>query len=476
MAPVTRATLATASLLFALTTVGPGVARADEPPPAHREVPDYDGRPEPEPDAVDALLWIPRVLTAPLYLVSEYLVRRPLGWLISELERSEVVDFLIGFFTLGGNQNFIVLPTAFFDFGFAPSGGLYAAWRRFLVEENRISLHAASGGENWLLGTVSDHASLPDRMELRFRFSALKRPDQQVGGIGYDGTQTPIARFGLEQIEGSVRYGLRPWPGIALDYTVGYHGVGYVDQSWDGQRSVGEANRRDLPAFQSGYSSILVHARVVLDTRTGCGHAGRSSAWDTAQHILSDEERAELPDGACELASGGLRVAAEASEHFGFGGMASSEWLRVAGEVEAATDFLGRGRVFLLRGRVHLVEPLGGARIVPFTELVSLSDALRGFQPGRLYGSTLASLSLEYVWPVWAFLDGTLHFDVGNVFDRTFADFDLERLRMSFGVLLAPRASGDHLFELGLSFGTDTFARGAGIVSVRFVIGARANL
>ncbi|MCA9604351.1 MAG: BamA/TamA family outer membrane protein [Myxococcales bacterium] len=473
---MTRATLTVLSLFVVLAAASPGTAQADEPPAAHRAVPDYDGRPAREPDEIDALLWVPRVLTAPLYLVSEYLVRRPLGWLISELERSEVVDFLLGFFTAGGNEDFVILPTAFFDFGFAPSGGLYAAWRRFIVEENRISLHAASGGEDWLLATLSDHASLPDQMELRFRASALKRPDQQVGGIGYDGTQTPIARFGIEQIEGSVRYGLRPWPGIELDYTVGYRGVGYVDESWDGQPSVGQANRRDLPAFESGYSSILVHGRLVLDTRTGCGNAGRTSGWDTAQQILSSDERAELPDGACELASGGLRVALEASEHFGFGGMAASEWLRVAGEVVAATDFLGRGRVLSLRGRVHLVEPLGGARIVPFTELVSLSEAMRGFQPGRLYGATLASLSLEYVWPVWAFLDGSLHFDVGNVFDQSFQDFDVERLRMSFGVLLAPRASGDHLFELGLSFGTDTFARGASIVSVRFVIGARGNL
>lgn len=473
---MTRAILGAIAFLVASAALPIGEARADEPPARHREVPDYDGRPEPGPDAVDALLWIPRVLTSPLYLISEYVIRRPLGWLIAELERSEVVGLLVGIFTLGGQEDVVVLPTGFFDFGFAPSGGLYVAWRRFGWDDNRISLHAATGGEDWLLATLTDHVSLPDRMELRFRFGALKRPDQQVGGIGYDGTVTPVARYGIEQIEGSVRYGLRPWPGIELDYTVGYRSVGFVEPRWAGEPSVGEANRRALPAFESGYSSILVHARVVLDSRTGCGTDGRTSGWDTAQDLLADDGGGELPDGSCELSSGGLRVAVEASEHFGFGGLATSEWLRVMGEVTAATDVLGRGRVLALRGQVQLVEPLGGARIVPFTELVTLSSALRGFQPGRLYGSSLAAISLEYVWPVWPFLDGTLHFDVGNVFGDGLGDFDVERLRMSFGVLVAPRRAGDHLFELGLSFGTDTFARGAEIASVRFVVGARSGL
>ncbi len=463
--------LAIAALCSILVASAPAIACADDPPA--RPVPDYDGRPDPGPDAVDGLLWIPRVLGAPLYLVTEYLIRQPLGWLISELERSDAIDFLMGFFTLGGQENVLVLPTAFFDFGFAPSVGVYAAWRRFLHEDNRISLHAATGGEDWLLATLADHAALPDRMELRFRASVHKRPDQQVGGIGHDGTQTAIARFGIETVEGSVRFGLRPWPGIELDYRVGYLGVGYVDAGWQGQPSAGEAGRV-LPGFATGYSSIVAHARVVIDSRTGCGTEGRTTGWD-ARSSVRDPGHA-LPTGECELSTGGVRVAVEASEHFGFGGLPASQWLRVAGELAAATDVLGRGRILSLRGRVQVVEPLGGARIVPFTELVSLSSALRAFQPGALYGATVAALGVEYVWPIWAFLDGTLHFDVGNVFDTSFSDFDLARLRLSFGLLIAPRTGGDHLFELGIALGTETFERGADIASVRFVVGARSAL
>ena len=129
-----------------------------------------------------------------------------------------------------------------------------------------------------------------------------------------------------------------------------------------------------------------------------------------------------------------------------------------------------------LRGRVHVIEPLGGSRIVPFTELYTLSDAMRGFLPGRVLGSSVAVVHLEYAWPLWAFLDGALHFAVGNAFGDRFADFDFERLRMSFGVHIAPRVGGEHFFELGVAFGTETFARGGDVTSVRFVIGGRNAL
>ncbi|MCZ7685087.1 MAG: hypothetical protein M5U28_42485 [Sandaracinaceae bacterium] len=78
----------------------PATARAD-PPEAQagaleeealaegerRPVPDYDGRPARGTDAEDVALWIPRVIFSPLYLVTEYVLRRPIGFVMTELER-----------------------------------------------------------------------------------------------------------------------------------------------------------------------------------------------------------------------------------------------------------------------------------------------------------------------------------------------------------------------------------------------------
>src|SRR5215471_10789725 len=48
-----------------------------------RDVPDYDGRGNPDADAGSWALWIPRVVLSPLYVVNEYVLRRPVGALVT---------------------------------------------------------------------------------------------------------------------------------------------------------------------------------------------------------------------------------------------------------------------------------------------------------------------------------------------------------------------------------------------------------
>ena len=62
-------------LLLALVGLAAGVAVASP----KRVKPDYDGRGNPDAKAGSWVLWIPRVMMSPLYLVNEYVLRRPLG-------------------------------------------------------------------------------------------------------------------------------------------------------------------------------------------------------------------------------------------------------------------------------------------------------------------------------------------------------------------------------------------------------------
>jgi hypothetical protein len=93
----------TAAFVVALAT-SPGVARADEPSPStssspvapspppssKRTMPDYDGRGPRPTTAGEVALWGPRVLLSPLYFVSEWLIRRPLGAAITAAERADL--------------------------------------------------------------------------------------------------------------------------------------------------------------------------------------------------------------------------------------------------------------------------------------------------------------------------------------------------------------------------------------------------
>src|SRR5438067_2335484 len=71
------------------------VVAAPEPPTAKgtpsapRDMPDYDARGDEPTTAGQVLLWVPRVALSPLYLTSEYVIRRPLGALITTAEQKQ---------------------------------------------------------------------------------------------------------------------------------------------------------------------------------------------------------------------------------------------------------------------------------------------------------------------------------------------------------------------------------------------------
>lgn len=423
-------------------------AEAASPPP-RRPMPAYDPRPPVGIDAADVLLWIPRVTFAPLYFATEYLVRRPLGWLLTELERADAFGWLHDFFTFYADRRAGILPTIFYDFGFRPSVGIYFYWNRFLFDENRIAVHAATWGRDWLTFTATDRIEPRPDLYVEARFAAVRRPDQVFGGIGWDATTFNRTRYAADSIDTSARFGIRPWRRSELDYSVGFRTASFESNAFDGDPGV--ATREELPpGFATGYSSARLAASFLLDTRA-----------------------------IQELSSGGVVARAYLEHHQAVSGVPVGTWLRWGGELTLATDVLGQGRVLAVRAETGFVTPLTDGTVVPFTELMDAGGRgpLPGFWWGQLRGFSLAVVTLEYVWPIWAFLDATLSVALGNTFEGDLLqDFDVERLRMSFAMGVLPRVEGDHLFSLLFGLGTETFALGFEIISARFAFGTRVTL
>jgi outer membrane protein assembly factor BamA len=123
---------------------------------------------------------------------------------------------------------------------------------------------------------------------------------------------------------------------------------------------------------------------------------------------------------------------------------------------------------------MDFADPIGGDREVPFTELASLGGGrpLRGFLEGRMRDRSATALQLEYQYPIWVWLDGALHYSVGNVFGPWLEGFEVERLKSSFGMGLRSAGSRDHVFEVLVAFGTERFESGGEIESFRLVVGA----
>lgn len=413
-------------------------------------MPDYDARPPPQADAVDALLWVPRILTSPLYFVSEYVIRLPLGAIDTWVEQNDVPRLLFDFFRFGPEKNIAILPTAFYDFGFLPSVGLYAYWKGVGAPGHRISIHAATWGEDWLSFSLQDRVQIDSHLSFITRGHYLKRQDYLLGIDDPSNGFHTRTRYSSERMDAEFGYELRiQRSSLSVSGLVQRSTFGDTSFVALGQPSVvtyGRAHGGWLPvAFAEGYSLASFRTHAVFDTRDPSG-----------------------------VPSAGIRVEGRAELAGTFGGLAGSRWARLDGEVLAAADLLGGRRVLSIAADAAAILPFDGSP-VPFDQTIDVGGLgpLTAFLPGELRGMSALSATLAYDWPIWVFINARIYLAAGGAFGERFDGLSLERMRMSFGVAVRPNDPGDHPFEVGLGFGTRPFEEGANVDTIRFFIGAR---
>jgi hypothetical protein len=153
------------------------------------------------------------------------------------------------------------------------------------------------------------------------------------------------------------------------------------------------------------------------------------------------------------------------------------EWLRYGASLVGALDVTGTRRTLELDAVVEFAEPLPRGNPVPFTQQVPLGGdyPLRAFRSGRLVDLSAIATTLSYRWPIWDYLDGSLHYGIGDVFSYHLRDFTLGQLRSSFGIGMNSAGSLDYPFETLIAFGTAPFGEGGAVDSVRLVFGTRAR-
>ncbi|MCB9737383.1 MAG: BamA/TamA family outer membrane protein [Deltaproteobacteria bacterium] len=449
-----RATRAVASLAVAIglaaACLGAPPASA-APDPVKRAVPDYDGRPDAPPTAGDVLLWVPRVVLSPAYFVSEYLLRRPLGFLITEAERADLPHFLITFFTFGGTDAGIV-PTFLFDFGLGagalPSAGFYFFWDDAIAAGHDIRLRFASGGDDWWQLDFTNRYALSDRSRLSLAFDYDRRKDHIFAGIGGEFDDDHLGRYGEDRVAGTLGWTLDLGERGALDVGVEAAHFSYFraaccdDPSLETRLEQGYYD--EPPGLHHAHGTIGPQVRLAVDTRAirpGDESGVRAELWGNLYAGIGDDD---------------------------------ATWLRYGAAVGGYVDMYNN-RTLGLRLHTELESTVSGT--IPFSELVFLggSEPLRGFSSDRLRGDSAIALTLDYRWPIWVFLDGTLFVEVGSVFGEHLEDFDTDALRLSFGMGIRPTSREDHPFELLVAAGSEPFGDGAHITSVRVVFGTTSG-
>ena len=435
---------------FAEIEVAPTPAPPSEVP--RRPVPDYEGR-GPEPTTTgDVLIWIPRVVLIPPYLVAEYLIAKPVGWLATTAEENGWPNLIYNFFTFGPNHQGGLFPTFAIDFGLRPSIGLHFFWNNTFVEGNRFTVDAAWGGHQWGTIAVGDRYQAPDRSVLSIQARWDRRPDTPYFGIGSQSLDSDRSRIGSDVVAGIVEYQTSPAL-LRLLTTASVQRLVFRDYTCCGdpslQQQVESGRLPAPPGFNENTTFARIRVRAILDTR----NPGR-------------------------LDQSGVRVAMEVSPAVDLVRGFDRSWIAYATGIEGSWDVTGKARVLTLGVVAYFVDPMG-SQPVPFTELVTLggSEPLAGYLPGRLRDRSGLVARLAWHWPVFAFLNGIAGVSFGNVFDAHLQNlaFDLLRLSAELGLESQfPGAGGGIEFVMGI--GTETFRDGLRLTSFRLAFGVKYGL
>lgn len=453
-----------AAMLFAATLAWPVEALArPEAPPAPRDpnpapqkaaprdtprpLPDYDGRRGIPSDGENAGTWTLRVLFFPAYVVSEYLIRRPIGWAVVEAERANLADWLIDFFTFGPNREATLYPTALLDFGFQPSVGLALSWRDAFVKRNTLSVQAATGGFDWLRLSIRDRYEFQEGRFISVRLEGWRRPDWLFYGLGPSSEKDDEGRYKRVDFDGTLELDAELPRTSWLNVYAGFRSRSFSSEGEKGDpiSELVEEGAYDYPPGFQGYQLYRQGMTLSLDTRRARPAAGS-----------------------------GVRVAGRVEQGFRINGSAPDQFLRYGGTIGGFLDLTGQNRTVGLSVGAFFADPLGDSDTpIPFTEQVVLggSAPMRGFLQGRLVDRSALVARLEYTWPIWVLLDGSFTAEMGNVYGPHLSNFELELARLSFALGIRAHGRRDRPFEMLLGLGTTPLEDGAEIDTVRVLFG-----
>jgi hypothetical protein len=401
--------------------------------PPKRPVPSYSGRDEEDTRA--AWLWIPRVVLFPFYLAADYLFRRPIGAIVMAVDHEPHLQRASG-------ANYGAVPTLLYDAGFLPNVGVYGWWDGAGARTNDVRVHASTWGSHSSQAAVLDRVTLSTGEELSFRGSAAHRTDAVFFGLGPDSVQSNRSRYEVTTFEAAADYDRELAEKIRISTRAGVRDVSFGPHACCGTPSIAERVKSGQlarpPRFEDGYAALIERATVALDT-----HAARIA--------IAGEPGFDL------------------SRH------PATSWIKYDARASARWEVMRPGRILSLQLATLFTDPVaGGAGLIPFTELATLGGftSMRGFVAGRLVDRSAAVATIEYAWPIWSFLEGTLDAAVGNVFGERLDGFAPKKLRLSSTFGVRSRASRDIDFDILTGIGTETFDHGADVTSFRLALGA----
>lgn len=427
-------------------------------PSAKRPLPDYDGRGPRPTTAGEVALWVPRLLLSPLYLVTEWVIRRPLGAAVSAAEQADLPNTLYNLFAFGPEHKSGIAPIAFVDFGFNPSVGVYGFWDDAFFKGDDLRVHASFWTDDWIGASLVQRIRFHGKDSFQLKLVGVRRPDHVFYGIGPRALESAQSRYGEDKLDVGGLLDFPLWRVSRVDVGVGVRSVTFHDGHYGGDPGIlasVAAGVFPLPeGFARGYTAEYNDVLLALDSR-----------------------RPYPAEGS------GVRVEALAEQGSDVRQSPGSGWIHTGAGAGGFWDVNGNRRVVSLSVLAMFSDPLG-TRPVPFTELVTVGGdvpspggfpaPMPGFFPGRLVDKSAAVATLRYKWPIGPWLACSLQAAVGNVFGEHLKGFDTNLLRFSGAFGLESDSSPDSSFEFIFGVGTETFEHGGQVDSLRLAVGITA--
>ena len=405
-----------------------------------RTPPDYRGQKPPPTTTGDVLIWGPRVILFPVYLVTNYVVRAPVGGLATAAEKDSWGQSVFNFFAFGPDHKGGIFPVFSFNAGFRPSVGAHFFWEDTFVTGNKVTADAAYGGTVWIRVGLGDRYAFSKYSSLAMEAHWQRRPDNLFYGIGSEVTDDFRSRYATDVVEGSLTY-RQVLGALHLDAGARLYRTVFRDYTCCGdptiQQRVDAGAYAAPPGLGENTTAAEVSFQAVIDTRRPVGNRS------------------------------GFRVGVSGAPGVDVTRGFDRSWIHYGGGIEGSWDVTGTGRVLSLGVLATFADPLG-SQPVPFNELVTVGGAepFTGFRNGRLRDRSAIGAELSWRWPVFAYLDGVAAVGFGNVFDQHLSNFrwDLLRLNAELGLRTAA-ALGASNFQFMFGIGSEPFSQGLRITS-----------
>ena len=393
-----------------------------------------------KPDAGAGAAWVPRILFAPITLVTEFGIRQPTNAIADWSVRNHVPE-IISDIVLKPTPDIRWYPLVSMDVGYYYAAGAAIEFDNLLVRDHTFKLQTLVGGPDFFQVVARDtwkaglfHLSLNGR--------GFTRSDRAFYGFGPYSNDVKT-NFAQTRFEGFAT--------AALDVKNHLHLAA----------SEGFRSDRNAPGPSPSIESLFTTASIPGFSGTDLAMAMFDARLDS-RHDVEDT-------------SGGVRLAANVTYGRDVHDSERS-FVSTRADLEAAIEVMKPDRVLTFRGFVSDSVPLG-TEPVPFLEQSMLGwENHNGFHWGRFRDNSAVMFEVRYRYPIAYFIDMQWGVSVGNVFAKDFSDFDAKAMTTSITVGFRTRRTGRTPLRLLVGVGTTRFDQAFNIESVRLYVSNAEDL